>query len=101
MIQRNIEKSVQSAMDDTPVVLLNGARQTGKTTPAQGIAEETGAQYFTLDDSATLALAMGDPAGFIRNLLAPWSSTKSSVLQNFSPPSNSRWTRTASRVVFC
>jgi len=58
-------------MADTPVVLLNGARQTGKTTLARAIAEKTGAEYFTLDDSATLALAAGDPAGFIRNLNGP------------------------------
>jgi predicted AAA+ superfamily ATPase len=55
-------------MSDTPVVLLNGARQTGKTTLAQAIAQKSGAQYFTFDDAATLALAAGDPAGFIRNL---------------------------------
>ena len=71
MIRRNIEPSVRQAMADTPVVLLNGARQTGKTTLAQSIAEQTGAQYFTLDDAATLALAAGDPAGFIRNLSDP------------------------------
>jgi predicted AAA+ superfamily ATPase len=71
MLKRNIEKSVQSAMADTPVVLLNGARQTGKTTLARAIAEKTGAEYFTLDDSATLALAVGDPDGFIRNLSGP------------------------------
>jgi len=58
-------------MADTPVVLLNGARQTGKTTLAQALAESAGAQYFTLDDAATLALAAGDPAGFIRNLSGP------------------------------
>ena len=58
-------------MADTPVVLLNGARQTGKTTLAQAMAGKTGAQYFTLDDAATLALAASDPAGFIRNLTGP------------------------------
>ena len=31
-------------MSDTPVVLLNGARQTGKTTQAQAIAAGSGAQ---------------------------------------------------------
>ena len=55
-------------MADTPVVLLNGPRQTGKTTLARAIAEKIGAEYFTLDDAATLALAAGDPVGFIRNL---------------------------------
>ena len=71
MIQRRIQNSVRRAMADTPVVLLNGARQTGKTTLAQAIAGKTGAQYFTLDDAATLALAAGNPAGFIRNLTNP------------------------------
>ncbi len=35
MTRRNILDSVRRAMSDTPVVLLNGARQTGKTTLAQ------------------------------------------------------------------
>lgn len=71
MINRHIHNSVQLAMTDTPVVLLNGARQTGKTTLAQAIASKSGVQYYTLDDYATLALATADPAGFIRNLSGP------------------------------
>ncbi|HOB54066.1 MAG TPA: ATP-binding protein [Acidobacteriota bacterium] len=53
------------------MVLLNGARQTGKTTLAQMMATHLGAVYLTLDDAATFALAAGDPAGFIRNLDGP------------------------------
>ena len=68
MIRRHIQDAVRRAMTDTPVVLLNGARQTGKTTLAQALAAGSGAQYFTFDDLATLALAAGDPSGFIRNL---------------------------------
>ena len=68
MIRRNIETAIRQALADTPVLLLNGARQTGKTTLAQAVATDTGAQYFTLDDAATLALAAGDPPGFIRSL---------------------------------
>lgn len=71
MIRRNILDSVRRAMADTPVVLLNGARQTGKTTLAQEWATAPGVQYFTLDDAATLSLAVGDPSGFIRNLQGP------------------------------
>ena len=71
MIERTIEHAIHSAMADTPVVLLNGARQTGKTTLARTMAEKTGAEYFTLDDAATLALAASDPVGFIRNLQGP------------------------------
>ena len=71
MVRRNIETPVRLALADTPVVLINGARQTGKTTLARAIATGTGAQYFTLDDSTTLSLATSDPAGFIRNLSGP------------------------------
>jgi predicted AAA+ superfamily ATPase len=71
MIRRNINESVLNALADTPVVLLNGARQTGKTTLAQAIASQTGAGYFTLDDAATLSLAGSDPSGFVRNLTGP------------------------------
>ena len=55
-------------MSDTPVVRLNGARQTGKTTLAQTLANQRGSRYFTLDDAATFALAASDPSGFIRHL---------------------------------
>ncbi|GDY19722.1 hypothetical protein LBMAG56_10670 [Verrucomicrobiota bacterium] len=71
MIRRHIQTSIDRALADTPVVLLNGARQTGKTTLAQAVAARTGTQYFTLDDAATLGLAAGDPAGFVRNLAGP------------------------------
>ena len=71
MIRRNIQSRIQDALADTPVVLLNGARQTGKTTLVQSLAGNLSAQYFTLDDVATLALARGEPAGFIRNLAGP------------------------------
>jgi predicted AAA+ superfamily ATPase len=71
MIRRNIQDPIRRAMADTPVVLLNGARQTGKTTLAQAMARKSGAQYFTLDDAATLALVGGDPTGFIGNLNGP------------------------------
>ena len=68
MIRRTIEETVRQALADTPVVLLNGARRTGKTTLAQAMAATMDAQYLTLDDAATLALAANDPTGFIRNL---------------------------------
>jgi hypothetical protein len=39
MIQRNITSEVLAALGDTPVVLINGARQTGKSTLAKQITE--------------------------------------------------------------
>jgi predicted AAA+ superfamily ATPase len=71
MKRRFIDVRVREALTDTPVVLINGARQTGKTTLALAVAAQRGAQYLTMDDAATLALAAGDPGGFIRNLAGP------------------------------
>jgi predicted AAA+ superfamily ATPase len=71
MIRRNIEATVHQALADTPVVLLNGPRQSGKTTLAQMMTEKAGTRFFSLDDAATLASASGDPAGFVRNLSGP------------------------------
>ncbi len=66
MYRRLIEKRLQAALADTRVVLLNGARQTGKSTLAQQVAGQRGGQYLTLDDPATAGLARSDPAALIR-----------------------------------
>lgn len=58
---------VHTALTDTPVVLLNGPRQSGKTTLAKMLAGNTHT-YRTLDDETTLAAAIADPTGFIRGL---------------------------------
>ena len=68
MYTRHITPLLQEALADTPVVLLNGARQTGKSTLIQAFAANEGRRYFTLDDHATLAAATGDPAGFIAGI---------------------------------
>jgi hypothetical protein len=65
MYQRFIEKSLEDALADTRVVLLNGARQTGKSTIARAMAEERNGQYLTLDDPAVAGLAKSDPVAFI------------------------------------
>lgn len=54
------------ALGDTPVVLLNGARQTGKTTLAQAVANQQRGRYLTLDDPALWSAAVADPGSFIR-----------------------------------
>lgn len=69
MIERNLERIVERSLGDMPVVLLSGARQTGKTTLVRAIAERRpGTRYVTLDDAATLAAAQADPAGFVEGL---------------------------------
>lgn len=72
MINRRILPQVLAALGDTPVVLLHGARQTGKTTLARRIAEhEHPARYLTLDDVGVLAAATTDPQGFVAGLSGP------------------------------
>ncbi|WP_341648014.1 hypothetical protein [Thauera humireducens] len=57
MYDRHIAPLLLEALADTPVVLLNGARQTGKSTLAQSLTEATPRRYLTLDDHTTLAAA--------------------------------------------
>lgn len=66
MYRRLIEKRLLAALADTRVVLLNGARQTGKSTLAQLVAAQRGGRYLTLDDPATAGLARSDPSALVR-----------------------------------
>jgi len=60
------------ALQDTPVVFLRGARQTGKTTLVRSLAEEEfEAHYVTLDNLTTHEAASSDPEGYIRSLETP------------------------------
>lgn len=69
MIERHLEGVIRRALRDMPVVLVNGARQTGKTTLARAIGDGRPAmRYVTLDDAATLAAAQVDPVGFVEGL---------------------------------
>ena len=63
MYPRSIQSTLVEALKDTPVVLLNGARQTGKSTLVQAL--RPGFRYLTLDDPVVLAAAKSDPFGFI------------------------------------
>lgn len=68
MYGRNVESELQSAIADTPVVLLNGARQTGKSTLAREFARSHSIPYVTLDDATQLAAATSDAQGFLAGL---------------------------------
>jgi hypothetical protein len=66
MLRRGIEANLKAALGDTPVVLVHGARQTGKTTLVRRVAERSAAaSYLTLDDAAVLAAAVADPVELI------------------------------------
>ncbi len=70
MYRRNITDFVIQALEDTPVILVNGARQTGKSTLCNKIIEEGAfkGKFVTMDDPATLLAAQKDSFGFFGRL---------------------------------
>jgi uncharacterized protein len=69
MIRRNVTDHLLQALTDTPVVLLNGARQTGKSTLVQSPElVKRSREYLTFDDPGVLAAAKRDPNGFVAGL---------------------------------
>ena len=81
---RNLAPRVLDALSDSPVVLLNGARQTGKTTLALSLQTQPTvnriANSISLDDAGVLAAARGDAAGFLAGLEAARASTSTPVV---------------------
>lgn len=67
LITRFVRSRLLEALADTPVVLVHGPRQCGKTTLAQTLP---GYAYITFDDAVQLAAARADPVGFVADLPA-------------------------------
>ncbi len=70
MYKRYVTKPIVEALEDTPVIVLNGARQTGKSTLCQQLIDDGifDAQLVTLDDLTTLSAAQGNPLAFLQGL---------------------------------
>ena len=72
MYSRHIAPALLEALSDSPVVFLNGARQTGKSTLSQELsARAHPARYLTLDDMGVRSAAKNDPQGFLAGLDGP------------------------------
>jgi len=66
---RHITSRVLAALADTPVVFVQGPRQSGKTTLVQSLSrQDRAAEYWTLDDAVVLVAARSDPDGFVDSL---------------------------------
>ncbi len=65
---RFARRRLEEALEDTPVVLVHGPRQCGKTTLARMVGDAAGYEYVTFDDDVQLAAAQADPVGFVADL---------------------------------
>lgn len=65
---RFLRPRILEALSDSPIVLIHGPRQCGKTTLARQIGEEHGFGYFTFDDDVQRAAAQADPIGYCADL---------------------------------
>jgi uncharacterized protein len=64
-LPRDITASVLAALRETPVIVVTGMRQTGKSTFLQNQPEFAHRRYVTLDDFGYLAAAKANPEEFI------------------------------------
>lgn len=71
-VERRITAKLIAALADTPVVVMNGPRQSGKSTVARQLVDRgVLSDYVTFDSAADLAAAAADPDGFIRSHPGP------------------------------
>jgi hypothetical protein len=65
---RYAEPRLIEALADSPVVLIHGPRQSGKTTLAQMVGEPRRYTYVSFDDDVARGAAEADPMGFVADL---------------------------------
>jgi predicted AAA+ superfamily ATPase len=68
IIPRLARRRLIAALEDDPVVLVHGPRQSGKSTLVRNVGDVSGRTYVTFDDDALRASASADPIGFVRDL---------------------------------
>ncbi|MBF6621133.1 MAG: ATP-binding protein, partial [Patulibacter sp.] len=72
MYARHARRAVEDAMGDTPVVLIVGGRQVGKSTLVASLEHAPGSgSVITLDDPMLRAAAVEDPNAFLRGFSGP------------------------------
>ncbi len=65
---RYLQPRIMEALADSPVVLIHGPRQCGKTTLARQIGDLKGFPYLSFDDDVQRAAAKADPVGYVADL---------------------------------
>ncbi len=70
MYKRALEQQVRSSLETFRVTVVNGPRQSGKTTLLKAVTA-TGGTYITLDDDDQRARARHDPTAFLERAARP------------------------------
>jgi predicted AAA+ superfamily ATPase len=65
---RFADQRLERALEDSPVVLIHGPRQSGKTTFARTVGGRLGYAYYSFDDQVLAGAAEADPIGFVDGL---------------------------------
>lgn len=65
LVPRAVALRVLAALADTPVVVVNGPRQAGKTTLARSLPYTGSSEVVSLDDPAARSAAASDPRAFV------------------------------------
>ncbi|MDR1264289.1 MAG: ATP-binding protein [Propionibacteriaceae bacterium] len=65
LIARFAGETVRTALDDTRIVVIQGARQVGKSTLARQISAERNGLVVSLDRDEAWRFALDDPVGFV------------------------------------
>jgi len=65
LLRRHAESAIREALQDTRVVLVNGARQSGKSTLLRQIARADAVEWRDLDSPVIRQAALTDPSGFV------------------------------------
>jgi predicted AAA+ superfamily ATPase len=65
VLRRHAENEIREALADTRVVLVNGARQSGKSTLIRHVARGGAAEWRDLDAPLVRQAALADPTGFV------------------------------------
>ena len=65
VVARNVTPAVLESLGDTRVVVVQGARQVGKTTLVSQVVDRVGGRLVTFDDEVTRGGALLDPVAFL------------------------------------
>jgi hypothetical protein len=85
LFPRYLSREVREALLDSPVVLVNGPRQCGKTTLVKLLGTELGYYYVSFDDEVQRASAQRDPVGFLDLLRLPVVLDEVQMVPNLFP----------------